>query len=119
MEKTPRVYPFDKMPLEKLSDKVFRRFIYGENVTLVHFDIKKGAIVTTHHHPSEQMSYVTKGKMKVASAGKEFIVSAGEVIHIAPEVKHQFEALEDSIIIDVFSPTRKDWLEGKDDYLKH
>ena len=104
--------------MEKLSDKASRRFISGEHATLVYFDLKKGALVPTHHHPSEQMSYVIRGKMKVTSEGKEFIVSKGEVIHIAPEVGHQFEALEDSGVIDLFSPPRKDWLEGKDSYLR-
>lgn len=118
MKKLPKVHQFDKMPMEKLSDKASRRFLSGENLTLVCFELKKGALVPTHHHPSEQMSYVIKGKMKVTAEGTEFIVGKGEVIHIVPEVGHQFEAMEDSTIIDLFSPARKDWLEGKDNYLR-
>ena len=106
------------MPMEKLNDQLSRRFISGERMTLVHFDLKKGVVVPTHHHPSEQMSYVIRGKVRVTSNGKEFIVSHGEVIHLPPETPHQFEALEDAIVIDFFSPARTDWLEGKDSYLR-
>ena len=31
---------------------------------------------------------------------------------------HSAEALEDSIVFDAFSPTRKDWLEKRDDYFR-
>ena len=118
MHKLPQFHEFDKMPMEKLNDKVSRRYVYGVNVMLVMFDLKKGAIIPDHHHESEQITYIVKGKVKVFSSGKEFIVSKGEVLVIPPNVVHRFEALEDTHDIDVFSPLRKDWLEGTDNYLK-
>lgn len=104
--------------MEKLNEKCSRRYISGEYATFVCFELKRGALVPTHHHPSEQMSYVTRGKVKVTAEGKEFIVSKGELIHLPFESPHQFEAMEDSTVLDVFSPPRKDWLEGKDNYLR-
>jgi len=118
MQKLPHFYEFDKIPMEKMNDKISRRFVYGENVMFVLFDLKKGAVVPEHHHESEQITYIIKGKVKVFSGGKEFIVSKGEVLLIPSNISHRFEALEDTFDIDVFSPPRKDWLEGSDDYLK-
>jgi quercetin dioxygenase-like cupin family protein len=118
MHKLPELHEFEKMPFEKLNNKVSRRYIYGEKVMLVYFDLKKGAIIPEHHHVSEQVTYIVKGKVKVLSGGKEFIVSKGEVLLIPSNTPHRFEALEDTIDIDVFSPPRQDWIEGTDNYLK-
>jgi len=116
--KLPHLYEFEKMPFEKMNDKVNRRYVYGENAMLCYFDLKKGAIIPEHHHISEQITYIVKGKVRVFSGGKEFIVSKGEVLLIPPNTPHRFEALEDTIDIDIFSPIREDWLAGTDTYLK-
>lgn len=112
------VISFEKMPPEKLSDTITRRYVYGEKAMLVRFELKKGALIPKHNHPNEQITYIISGKVKVTIEGKEHIVEAGQVVVIAPNLFHQFEALEDSIDIDVFSPPRRDWLAGDDSYLR-
>ena len=44
------------------------------------------------------------------SQGKEFIVKAGDVLIIPPNVPHEFYALEDTIDIEFFTHVREDWL---------
>lgn len=116
--KLPTLYEFDNMEMEKLNDKISRRYIYGEKAMLVLFDLKKGAVIPEHHHESEQITYIIKGKVRVFSGGKEYVVSKGEVLLIPSNTPHRFEALEDTYDIDVFSPIRQDWLSGTDSYLK-
>ena len=111
------LYEFDKMPMEKMSDKIARKYIYRVNALLVLFDLKKGAIIPDHHHESEQITCIIKGKVRVISEAREFIVSKGEVLLIPPYAVHHFEALEDTHDIDVFSCLRRDWLEATDNYL--
>jgi quercetin dioxygenase-like cupin family protein len=106
------------MPMEKINEKISRRYVYGKNAMLVFFDLKKGAIIPEHHHESEQITYIIKGKVRVFSGEKEFLVAKGEVLLIPSNTPHRFEALEDTFDIDVFSPLRKDWLEGTDNYLR-
>ncbi|MBS0625136.1 MAG: cupin domain-containing protein [Verrucomicrobia bacterium] len=113
-----KLYHFDKMPLEAMKDKVYRRWLHGQNGMLVHFDLKKGAIIPDHHHVSEQITYIVKGKVRVFVEEQEFIVSAGDVLVIPPNAVHRFEALEDTIDIDIFAPVRQDWIEGTESYLK-
>ena len=50
--------------------------------------------------------------------GVEKIVKAGEVLQIPPHVPHSAEALEDCIVVDLFSPLREDWIRGDDAYLR-
>lgn len=109
---------FEKMPTEELSDKISRQYVYGKEAMLARFVFKKGAIIPEHQHPSEQITYILKGAVKVTLQGKEIIVRSGEVLIIPPNVLHKFEALEDTIDLDVFSPPREDWIKGTDSYLK-
>lgn len=113
-----KLVQFEKMPAEELSDKVSRQYVYGKEAMLARFVFKKGAIIPEHSHPSEQITYILKGAVKVNIQGKEIIVRSGEVLIIPPNVPHRFEALEDTIDLDVFSPPRQDWIQGTDTYLK-
>jgi quercetin dioxygenase-like cupin family protein len=37
---------------------------------------------------------------------------------IPPDTAHGVEALEESIVLDFFSPAREDWQSGADNYLR-
>ncbi|MFI5372403.1 MAG: cupin domain-containing protein [Candidatus Eisenbacteria bacterium] len=112
---------WDDLPRERLNDKLERRYISGEHVTLAQFHLAKGCLVRTHAHPNEQLSYVLSGCMRfrVGAEGKEVVeVRGGEVLLIPPGLPHSAEALEDSIVADSFSPVRTDWIEKRDAYLR-
>ena len=106
------IIPFEKLPPEKLSDTITRRYVHGEKGMLVRFELKKGALIPKHQHPNEQITYILSGKVKVTIDGEDFIVKSGEVLIIPSNVPHQFEALEDTIDIDVFAPPREDWISS-------
>lgn len=114
----PVVYHFDKMVPEKVAEGITRQYIYGSQSQIVKWVFQKNAVVALHHHVNEQITWITQGSVKVFSQGKEFIVKAGEVIVIPPNVPHKFIALEDNTIdIDIFAPARQDWIDSKADYL--
>lgn len=118
MADTVELIDFEKMAPEKLNNLTTRRYVYGEKAMLARFDFKKGAIVPKHQHPNEQITYILKGAVRVTTDEKQYIVKAGQVLIIPPNTFHQFEALEDTIDLDVFSPPRQDWIEGTDTYFK-
>ena len=95
-----------------------RRVIHGVNTTLARLEITKGAVVPLHHHVNEQMSVMLKGKLSFVVDGVTSIVSEGEVMVIPPNAPHTVEALEESLVLDIFSPPRADWLSGDDAYLR-
>ncbi len=120
-DSTPSIkqYSFQTMQPEQVTDKITRRYVYGKNEMLARFDMKKGAIVPMHNHPNEQITYILSGAVKVTTKeGKVYMVKAGELLVIPPGTFHMFEALEDTVDIDVFSPPRKDWIEKTDTYFK-
>ena len=113
-----KLFKWNAVPEEKLSDTISRKFIHGEKVMLSRFSLKKGASVATHQHESEQMTYVLEGSMEFDIAGKKNLVRAGEIFCIPSNVPHSAIALEDTLEMDVFSPIRQDWLRGETGYFK-
>ncbi len=109
------------MPKERVSPTLERRLITGDRMMLAHVYLAKGSVVPKHSHENEQITYILEGALKfwIGEDGtQEIVVSAGEVLHIPPNVPHKAEALSDTLDVDIFSPPRADWLAKTDDYLR-
>jgi len=105
-----RLHRWDEIALEKITEMMSQKIIAGEREMLAQIYLKRGALVPTHSHDSEQMTYVLQGALRFVVQGEEVIVREGEVLHIPSSTPHQAEALEDTFELDVFSPVRADWL---------
>ncbi|WXG39218.1 MAG: cupin domain-containing protein [Candidatus Freyarchaeum deiterrae] len=81
----------------------------GEKMMLVEFTFRKDSIIPTHTHPNEQVGYVAKGKIKLKIGEKEHQLGTGDSYYIPPNIEHGATLIEESIIIDVFSPPREDY----------
>jgi quercetin dioxygenase-like cupin family protein len=103
----------EKINLTKLEEKVSRKILgCGGSLMMVEVHFKKGGIGEAHSHDEhEQVSYIAKGSFKV-TVGKEIkILKQGDSFFADKNVDHGVEALEDSIIVDVFTPIREDFLK--------
>lgn len=105
-----RLYRWDEIALEKVTEMISRKIVAGEREMLAQIYLKKGALVPRHAHDSEQMTYVLQGALKFLINGEEITVREGEVLHIPSFVEHQAEALDDTFELDLFSPVRRDWV---------
>jgi len=112
------LYSWNKIPTEKLTDKLSRKLITGKKVMLAQVFLKKGCTVAAHSHESEQMTYILSGSMTLRLPDKEVTLNEGDVLHIPSGVEHSAVALDDTLDLDVFSPIREDWLKGTDHYLR-
>ena len=106
------------IPNEQITDTIARRFITGDSVTIGRFELKQGGVVPSHSHPNEQVSIVLSGVLLFKAGGEETTVRAGEVMQIPGNVPHSVEVLEDTLVIDVFTPVRQDWIDKTDSYFK-
>jgi quercetin dioxygenase-like cupin family protein len=114
-------YRWDEIPREELAPQIGRRIVSGERLMIAHVYLAKGAIVPTHAHENEQLTYILEGTLRFWLGDDEtdvVDVAAGELLHIPPHLPHRAEALEDTLDVDVFSPPRQDWLDGTDAYLR-
>ena len=109
------------LELETVTPMLDRRLISGERIMLAHAYLKKGCIVPKHQHVHEQFAYLLQGSLRFWIGDDEsetLVVNAGEVLELPSNLPHMAEALEDSLVLDVFSPPREDWLQKTDDYLR-
>ncbi len=114
-----RLFTWEDMPRERVTDALSRRLITGERMMLAQVYLDKGCIVPRHSHENEQLTYILEGSLRfwIGEDGEEeLVIRAGQVLHIPSNVLHMAEALEDTLDVDVFSPPRQDWLDGTDTY---
>jgi quercetin dioxygenase-like cupin family protein len=111
-------YQWTDIQEEQLNPLAGRRALHGEKITVARFRFDKGNQVAMHHHANDQITIVQSGAVRMVVAGEEMQLKAGDMMHVPPDVPHGNEALEDTVIIEVFSPVREDWIRGDDSYLR-
>ncbi len=97
---------------------ILRYHVHGSNITIAKFILRRGSQVREHSHVHEQVSIVLSGRLRFRVGGEEYMVGPGDIVHIPPNTPHSVHALEDSVVIDVYSPVRDDWIRGEDKYLR-
>jgi len=101
----------DETGFNELLDGVrLKSLVHGvaTHMTEVHF--VKGALIPKHRHPHEQTGYLISGSLRFFGVGEDTVVAPGDCWNFASGVPHGAEALEDSVVIEVFSPIREDYL---------
>jgi quercetin dioxygenase-like cupin family protein len=83
---------------------------YNEKLFLAEHEMVKGWAGTVHSHPHDQIVYVVRGHLKVTCEGKIFEIQTGDTFLVRGGVEHGAAALEASLVIDVFTPCREDYL---------
>ena len=94
-------------PLDKIEQKTL---VHGEKTLMVEFKLKKGAIVPLHSHPHEQTGYLISGHVKFLINSEEVYCQPGDSWCLPGNREHGAKALEDSVLVEVFSPVREDYL---------
>jgi quercetin dioxygenase-like cupin family protein len=88
-----------------------RVLAYNQKLLLVEHEMEKGWVGTIHSHPHDQIVYVVHGHLKVSSLGNTFDIRTGDTFVVRGGVEHGASALEESLVIDVFTPCREDYLK--------
>jgi quercetin dioxygenase-like cupin family protein len=112
------LYDWSQVPAEQLNPHVSRKCIHTAALTIARLHIKQGGVVPEHKHIHEQVAHVEKGALKFTVDGKEHVLRAGQSLVLASMVPHGVEALEDTDVLDTFTPVREDWVSGDDSYLR-
>ena len=76
-------YRWDDLPKEALKPDLHRRLISTERMMLAHVYLDEGAIVPTHAHENEQLTYIVEGTLRFWLGDDESDVV--DVIHFDEE----------------------------------
>ena len=112
------VHDWERAPIEWMSETLGRQLIHTETMTLARVTLLEGGSVPMHDHENEQIVTMLEGRVRFVADGEERVVEAGSSVPLPANVPHEVEALVDSVLLDVFSPRREDWINGDDAYLR-
>lgn len=82
---------------------------WDEASMLCHFHEEPGARVPLHSHPAAQNGYCLRGRVRFLLADGEFTVGPGDAYLFRGGEAHGSEAIEESELIEVFTPMRPEY----------
>lgn len=103
-------YRWSDLPQDRPMPTIARRRIIAERMMLSEVLLEQGCVVPTHAHENEQIACVLRGRIRfgLGEAGsadfRELTLGAGEVLVLPSNVPHSAEALEETLVLDLFSP---------------
>ena len=102
----------DHKPVEMLPGIFRTTLAYNGVLMLCHFSMKKGASIPLHNHKAVQNGYVIKGKVRFFTKENDsIIVEPGSSYVFDSDEYHGSEVLEDTELIECFSPIRPEYID--------
>lgn len=100
------------VPAKDLGGGVERKVLsYSKNLMACELRFEKGAVGALHSHPHEQIGYIISGRLVYQEAGcEDKILETGDTYYVAPNVVHGVQILEDTKLLDIFTPMREDFV---------
>jgi quercetin dioxygenase-like cupin family protein len=95
--------------VEALAGLMRRALAQTDNVMIVEFRSDAGVVIPEHSHPNQQVGYVVSGMLELTLNGKSHRLNPGDSYAIPGDAPHSAVFVQESIIIDCFSPPREDY----------
>lgn len=99
--------------VQNLGGGVTRKILsYSKNLMTVELHFPKGGVGAKHSHPHEQIGYIVSGSLVYQEEGcEDKELHTGDTYYVKPGAVHGIEALEDTVLLDIFSPMREDFVK--------
>ena len=112
-EKVGVIYTATDGPLKTSPEPGMLRQVlaYNPHLMLVRHQFEKGWTGVRHSHPHHQLVYVVRGRMRFEAQGRDWELRAGNSVVVDGSVEHAAAALENSEVLDVFTPYREDYAQ--------
>ena len=97
-------------PRQLIEGVHLQTLVHGDTTLMGQFTLSRGARIPPHSHHHEQTGLMISGKMVFTIEKEVFEVEKGDSWCIPGGSEHSVVALEDSVVVEVFSPVREDYL---------
>ena len=98
-----KIVDWSQIAEEQVGPLASRQIIYTDAMTIVRRQLSKGAVTSLHGHIEEQLCIVESGQIRYIIQGEAQVALSGDILSIPSNVPHSLEALETSLVIDIFS----------------
>lgn len=82
----------------------------GRTMYQMRAHLAAGSKMPEHQHSQEQIVHILEGRMKLIVAGTAHELSQGDSFYLASNVPHGVETIEETRVLDTFSPPRDEYL---------
>jgi quercetin dioxygenase-like cupin family protein len=98
---------------QQVNEQIRRKiFSPGEQIMSMLVELKAGGTGPGHSHIHEQLGFVVSGKIEITISGVVYQISAGEQILVPSNQFHSVQAIEDTLLLETFTPLRKDLIDS-------
>ena len=92
-----------------ISPGIEARTFWGENMLVAVVELDAGAVLPSHQHPHEQISYILEGELEFDLDGETQSVKAEDIVIIPGNMAHTVKVgAAPAKVLDMFSPCRED-----------
>lgn len=96
--------------LQMLEGIQRKTLVHGQKTLMCEFKLKKGSEIPLHSHPHEQIGYLLSGQIRFLVGSETIVCNPGDSWCFSGDQEHGAEILQDSVIVEVFSPVREEYL---------
>ena len=83
---------------------------HGQTMYQMTARLAAGSKMPEHQHPQEQIVHIISGRMKLIVQGTPHELRPGDSFYLASNIPHGVETLEETRVLDTFSPPRDEYL---------
>ncbi len=108
-------FRWSEIAWERVNDSIDRKVVMGERLMMVMYRFSPNQSWPEEVHEAEQGGYVLGGKMELTlpAQGEKHLLGAGDGYLIHSRIPHSWRVLEETVLIDFFSPPRRELYQKK------
>jgi quercetin dioxygenase-like cupin family protein len=100
-----------KNPWIELCPGIKRRtHAHGRTMYQMVAELAAGSRMSEHQHWQEQIVHILSGRMKLIVNGEPHDLKTGDSFYLASNIPHGVETIEETRVLDTFSPPRDEYL---------
>ncbi|MBT9537459.1 MAG: cupin domain-containing protein [Nitrospirae bacterium] len=97
---------------EQILEGITLKAISGDKTMMTFFEFEPNAVIPSHKHPHEQITYVIEGEMEFTVEGETNVLRKGDGVVIPSNVEHSARVLDKPTkAVDAWYPIREDYRE--------
>ncbi len=113
-------FRIDELPARDMMPGVRLRSVEVGSLMMTFVEYAEGAVVPTHFHPSEQITYVTEGCIEVQVGGTQRLLGPGEGVRIPANTEHSSRPIDGpATAVDAWTPGPAHFRVAADETLGH
>jgi len=99
------------LPAKQLLEGIKLKAVSGDKTMMTIFEFDVNALIPSHKHPHEQITYIIEGELEFTVEGKTRILRKGDGVVISSNHEHSAKVLNaPAKAVDAWYPRREDYL---------